>query len=106
MPRCFFTETMCTIKFEIKEPGPVAIKVVNVIKLTQSTFFRSYDYPGQYEFDFNEKQLKNAGKYYYRIYDIKGLNSIAIKALDGKDRLLDSGNLENGTNGFKKLFKY
>ena len=98
-----FLENMIRIKFEIEEPGPIAIKVVDVMGMTMSKFLNSYDSPGEYEFEYNEETLLNGGNYYYRIYDATGLDINDIEGLNGGDRLLQSGNLKLGTNGNNHL---
>jgi len=59
---------MCKIKFEIKKAGPVSIRVVDILGKQISSFVNNYDFPGQYEFDFNDESLMPS-RYYYKIFD-------------------------------------
>lgn len=90
---------MKRIKFEINEPGPIAIKVVDVMGITKSRFLQSYESAGQFEFDYDDRSLPSGASYYYKIYDAKGLNVNDIEGLNGGKRLLLSGNLNLLTNG-------
>lgn len=94
---------MTKIEFEILKPGPIAIKVVNIIGRTYSKFMQSYDSAGQCVFDFDEKPLPSGQSYYYKIYEATGLNIGEIEALNGGPRLLKSAKLELRTNGNGKL---
>jgi hypothetical protein len=71
---------MCKIKFEIKKPGPVEVRVVDVIGIHITSIFNAYETPGDYEVDFDDKPLM-PGRYFYKIYDsgFFGSNAYSFK---------------------------
>ena len=60
---------MRKIKFEIKKPGNVEVRVVDVLGTFVVNYFNNYDVPGSYEVDFNDESL-NPGGYFYKVYDL------------------------------------
>lgn len=92
---------MCKIKFEIKNPGPIAIKVVDIIGKPVSTLINDYNSPGNYEVDFDDESL-TPGRYYYKIFSQPDNNRVQEQA-NGFSKLLQSGTLKIGSNGYNGL---
>jgi hypothetical protein len=86
---------MCKIKFEIKSPGAVAIKVVDIIGKPITTLVNDYNYPGNYEVDFNDDQLM-PGRYYYKIFSQVVDSNQTAPQINGFDKLLQTGTLKIG----------
>jgi len=91
---------MCKIKFEIKSPGAIAIKVVDIIGKPISTLVNDYNYPGNYEVDFNDDQLM-PGRYYYKIFSRIEDENQSVPRINGFDYLLQTGTLKIGVNETK-----
>ena len=85
---------MCKIKFEIKKAGPVSVRVVDIIGKHISSFVNNYDFPGQYELDFNDESLM-PGRYYYKIFDWHEEITAPLNGIESKI-LIQSGTLKIG----------
>lgn len=92
---------MCKIKFEIKDPGPIAIKVVDIIGKPVTTLVNEYQSPGKYEVDFNDENL-TPGRYYYKIFSQPAYSKVQESA-NGFDKLLQTGTLKIGSYGFNGI---
>jgi hypothetical protein len=94
---------MCRIKFEIKKPGPIAVRVVNVIGVPYYSSLNSYEVQGKYEVYFNDENLI-PGLYYYRIFDMEGQEDVPIESLNGSAKVIDSGKFEIGSFSLSNLY--
>ena len=88
---------MSKIKFEIKDPGPIAIKVVDIIGKSITSFVNDYNIPGKYEVEFDDENL-TPGRYYYKIFSRQEIAQ-SETSVNGFDKLLQSGTLKIGANG-------
>ncbi len=89
---------MIKIRFEIKKPGPIAIRVVNVIGVPYYCELNTYDVQGRYDVNVSEENMIPGERYYYKIYDMEGMEDIPIESLNGSAKLIQSGNLKIGNN--------
>jgi len=92
---------MCKIKFEILNPGPIEVRVVDIIGVPITSFVDEYE-PGNHEVEFNDEQLL-PGSYYYKILASSDRNT-SITGINGFDRLLQTGTLKVRTNGINSKF--
>lgn len=87
---------MRRIKFEIKKPGPVSIRVFDIIGNQISLFVNNYDFPGYYDVNINDEHLI-PGRYYYKIYNSADA-VITDKNRDENKDLLFSGSFIVGSS--------
>lgn len=90
---------MRKITFEIVKPGPIEVRLVDIVGVRITSFFNEYK-PGNHEVEFNDEELL-PGSYYYKIFTSSG-NNHSLNEMNGYDKLLQTGTLKVRTNGVSK----